>query len=518
MNRIVSHSEFILDLLLEAKSLATFKLVLSPRLRTVLRAMQHPIAAALMLMEKEKKGTKVTYIDIDDKDPSKTDLVSFIVSTKAIEAAEKAFGLSRGEYHKDMQDSSVIDTIDFFHLPGRSTTSIGRVVKKILGDSFKPSGDPGNDIESFVNEYKALRDTSRFELVSGEDIRYWYFADRYIEGQGPLNGSCMRYESTQDCLDLYVDNPDEVSMLILRDSKHPDKIRGRAIVWTLSRPVGMTFMDRIYYVSGYEKDMFIQYAKDHKWMYKQRQTYDEDVPVVDTISGEVISNPCLEVSLSSTPRDGGLPYMDTMKYLNTNMDTLASRKDCFIDLSIWRLEDTNCSYEDMCEKWSDFYDDCVDEDDMIWCGIGDDYRYDYDCYYSEYYSSYVADDYADEHMVELDIYDNYNDRFRFKDDTIETYEGNVAATEYAEKNLMWSKGYGCYLEDAVFSERMDDLIPDSESVYCNTCEDYILEDDAVTVCIDEDCTETDHMPRDEKDSMWYIADDGNAYAEDVEME
>jgi hypothetical protein len=74
----------------------------------------------------------------------------------------------------------------------RNNIKIGRLVRSILkvsGVSFIEK-----DIETFVNKYKATFDFSKnmikqFDIVKGDDIKYWYKGNNYEGNGGTLNGS-----------------------------------------------------------------------------------------------------------------------------------------------------------------------------------------------------------------------------------------------------------------------------------------------------------------------------------------
>ena len=72
----------------------------------------------------------------------------------------------------------------------------------------------------------------------------------------------MRYTECQKYLDIYVDH---CKMLVLLN-KNTDKISGRAIIWEID---GKTLMDRVYYTEDHMLDIFINYAKEHKWYYRE---------------------------------------------------------------------------------------------------------------------------------------------------------------------------------------------------------------------------------------------------------
>ena len=58
----------------------------------------------------------------------------------------------------------------------------------------------------------------------------------------------MRFERTQQFLEIYTANPEQVSCLTLY-TEEGDKVQGRALIWVLED--GSKFMDRIY---AYEND------------------------------------------------------------------------------------------------------------------------------------------------------------------------------------------------------------------------------------------------------------------------
>lgn len=124
----------------------------------------------------------------------------------------------------------------------RNNVKIGRFVNKLLdvwfsvnkyssgGYATKETFTPAV-IEKFVNAYSAKvlfnqNIFDSFEVVSEEDIRYWYLEDNYAYKTGQLGQSCMRYEECQPYMDLYVENPEVCSLLIL---KFDNKLLGRAI-------------------------------------------------------------------------------------------------------------------------------------------------------------------------------------------------------------------------------------------------------------------------------------------------
>ena len=191
-------------------------------------------------------------------------------------------------------------------------TKIGRLSQRILSKVDKKYSP--QEVEEFVNKFKSKVEISRnkhflFELVKGDDIAYWYLGDRYVDGNGSLQGSCMRYSECQSYFDIYTQNEDKVSLLILKDEDNSEKISGRAIVWKLDD--GKTFMDRIYYTKEEEVELFKSYAREKGWLYKSKQnmTPNEEIESEEGVSSQIQLKVSLEVDFEY------FPYMDTMRYL-----------------------------------------------------------------------------------------------------------------------------------------------------------------------------------------------------------
>ena len=252
-----------------------------------------------------------------------------------------------------------------------------------------------SDIEEMVNHIKAQLDPDvNFEIVSGEDIRYWYLGERYAENTGSLSSSCMRYKRCQDYLDIYTENP--IEMLIATDNN--GKLRGRALLWPRSM-WNKNYWDDVPYIMDriYGNDHIItkfkRYAQEKKWVYKNRQTYSEAntwrVPGDYTLE----EKRCRMNLVTSSFNE--YPYMDTFNRLNYddmclknygNGDILDSTEgyttegyacnecgttDVHEDDWCWVNDERICN--DCC-TWSEYDDTTYMNDDVRW---------------SEYLSSYI---------------------------------------------------------------------------------------------------------------------------------
>ena len=336
MKKIEDFSEYVGELVLESLKRDEVFLVLSDRLKYVLGAIKHPIAEALLSSDRDPSEVfKVTFVDIEES-PDRRDIISFMQSSKVISEFIKRHPSAKGKeniaaiFYRHYRNSPLYLDEEFFHSRYRSTTRIGRLMKKLFDNDFPESGDEGRDIQSFVDMYKAVMETTAVEEVKGGDIRKWYLSDNYIRGGGDLNGSCMRHKDSQPLLDLYVENPDKVSMLILRDTTDDTKIRGRALLWKLSEPEGRMLMDRIYFVEGFEKEIFRNYAIKHKLLMKRYQNASTPLEVVDTTKNTQEDIIVVSVDGIRQPSSGMFPYLDTLKYMDCD-EGIMSNAETILD-------------------------------------------------------------------------------------------------------------------------------------------------------------------------------------------
>lgn len=134
------------------------------------------------------------------------------------------------------------------------------------------------DVESLTNAYKATYDlcikgiSDKLKLVSGEDIRYWYNGANYVQGGGMLNSSCMRGTNKAPEMQMFVDNPDVIQMLVLLNDDGK-KLLGRALVWRLAVPEDGTFMDYVYTRYDKDRDLFQMYATNEGWITREGNSY-----------------------------------------------------------------------------------------------------------------------------------------------------------------------------------------------------------------------------------------------------
>jgi hypothetical protein len=465
MKKVKDFNDFIFDLMLEAEKpkfhgVTELPFVLSLRLKQLLTKINHPIAKRLIETDKQREDKKITFVDLSDEADNKFSIINsnkaydnFIDAYKEVDLNLDVMDVKRKM--DDMINFTASDNSKIIN-KNRADVKIGSFIGKVYPKEFKQGGDPGNDIESFVQAVIAKRKSSddieeRFKLVNGQDIVKYYYSGNYDvknpDDDTPVHGStlassCMRYDYCADYVSFYANNKD-VSLLVLMsdvDGKE-DKIVGRAIVWKLSQPSGRTFMDRIYF--RYESDMamFKQYAEKQGWLHKASQNMRAFTNVVDTRDGSSQHRDLRTLPTFKT--NDYYPYMDTLKYFHIDDGYLTNDDDDDKKGEVIFLEDTDGGYEAMGEqgRYIDYYGRNMDEDDLIYCEYGGDYR--------------TVDD-----AIWLEQY------------------GDYATEEYIENNLVWSDYYEQYLDpdESIFSEYHDDYILNEDAIDIYQNADESLED------------------------------------------
>jgi len=191
---------------------------------------QNPIVNDIILSY-DKIKTKYTYIDITEED----DIISYMDATLA----------------KTLDDND-----DIWNHHDRKRMKIGRLINKIFPESNN------ENLERFVNQYKSVirENKTFFKVLNGDNIVYYYSEDNTKQA-GTLGKSCMKYDRCKEYLDLYKNNPEKISLLILFDKTNPDAI-GRALLWKLDSH-NCILMDKIYTANDSDKNLFKRYAMDN---------------------------------------------------------------------------------------------------------------------------------------------------------------------------------------------------------------------------------------------------------------
>jgi hypothetical protein len=358
--------------------------------------------AKVLLEVEDNNNVKDTYTLIDKTD--KNDMISYVQTSRFYR--EYPNGILSPDLEKER--GYTMKSSKFWKSGRTPNYGIGRWVRHIFND-VRQTPIKNEDLESFVNAYKSTYDTmakrsEKFELVKGEDIRYWYLEDRYEEVSGQLGNSCMRYAKCQKYLDIYVETPESCSLLILK-GETPDKIVGRALIWTIHEGpnvAGRKFMDRIYTIKDSDKLLFEAYAKENDIVRSVNHAYKIKV---------------------KEGRYDYYPYMDTLTSYDYENGILSSSID---GEDILELQNTDGTASDNSGRvWSEYHGEYIDEDDARYCE---------DVEGPVHYESTVWLEY-------LDIYVTDN--------------ADTVYSEYLDGNY--------YREDAVHSECMDDYLKADDS-------------------------------------------------------
>jgi len=397
MRKIFSFYKFIL----ENKEIDKERIFLSKQLFSFFDDIsENEIAKAILNTEYDEIESDISYIDMTDKE----DVLSFITVRKL----------------RVLEKDNDISSVWKKH---RVESKIGRIAKKIFGDRFTPK-----EIEEFVNLYKTKFNLkknalSRFEIVSGEDLVKWYHEDNYEPGGGTLNNSCMRYARY---IDLYKENPDKIKMVILK-GEDPTKIIGRALLWTVN--VGSSdsdnvrqFMDRIYTKNDYDVELFKEYARANKLLFKDRQSFGRSDIIVDGDSGH---SSRLKMYVTGIDYNGKYyPYVDTLSIYDVSGKILTNDDDIISDSDeVYELNQTSGGYTDFNETMvTDINGDRIREDDARW---------------SEHHSEYLHYDNS--------VWSDYHSDYFLPDDTV--------WSEYINDNILSN--------DSVYSYVMRDNLPES---------------------------------------------------------
>lgn len=172
----------------------------------------------------------------------------------------------------DTQVSRILDAGADPFSKSRNVSKIGRAVRQLLLANGTEVTD--KSIEDFVNRYRLswdqLNAPINIEFVKGLDIKKWYLDANYFAGSGQLNNSCMRYPATQTFFGIYVENPEQCQLVILK-STDGKKLLGRALLWKCSddsttnsrtKPLKVDYyLDRIYTVFDHDREKIKEFVK-----------------------------------------------------------------------------------------------------------------------------------------------------------------------------------------------------------------------------------------------------------------
>ena len=282
---------------------------------------------------------------------------------------------------------SVIDDeyFDYWTNTKRFHVKPGAFVGKIFKDI------PAKEVEIFSNLFKSESNKVDFDLkvVDGDKIKKYYYWESYANDRGSLGVSCMKHDSCQKYFDVYSDNPDNISMLVMLDTDN--LLIGRAILWDFG---SHKIMDRIYTVDDEKLQLhFKKWATDNGYLYKSEQNWFNTLFFENMKTGRKELR--LEIDLASKIYKY-YPYLDTFKFIDCDgilynyipdgveINTLSStdgrkqesdylRFDAIDKVYRYRGESTHVRY-------MDFY---THERNVVWSEINDQYILRADSFYDE---------------------------------------------------------------------------------------------------------------------------------------
>jgi hypothetical protein len=310
--------EKYLNFLLE-KSTDSMKIYYSNRLRDIFKDIKfrdpgNIVSILLHIEDKEEYLDKYTLVDISEE---KNDTLTFIQVNRIFR---------NSDFDDISLTNDIIDLEDKYLSNYRTEIGLGRWVNRVLTEVYKTQMLP-SQISRLVDFYRSIYDEehneSMFELVNGEEIRKWYNEDNYDKNIGQLGNSCMRYSWFDHLFDIYVENPDVCSLLIMYNQSKT-KILGRSLVWKLID--GSFYQDRIY--SSYDSDMF----KIQNWATSRKYlTFNKNI------------TPKIEVHITPKMFES-YPYMDTLSFYNPKSGILSSDSDLWPNQGFIKLQDPEGGY------------------------------------------------------------------------------------------------------------------------------------------------------------------------------
>ena len=101
----------------------------------------------------------------------------------------------------------------------------GGLIKKLFKDI------PEKEVDKFTTLIRNIHNTPKFtfKVVKGEEIRQWYLYEKYADQCDSLGNSCMKHPGCQKYLNIYVDNSDIITMLIMLDRE--GNLLGRSLLF-----------------------------------------------------------------------------------------------------------------------------------------------------------------------------------------------------------------------------------------------------------------------------------------------
>ena len=271
----------------------TYDLFISDELRVVLEQIKsESVVADLLLKSRHSKEDlveePVNFISISSQDTTR---ISYLTT-------ERIGSISECEYWTSSRR---------FHMKP------GGFISKVFKDVSS------KDVEVFSNLYRSEVRKPKFEfkIFTGEDIRNLYHYEKHASNNGSLGVSCMRYDSCQKLFNLYVENPDKISLLVMLNED--GEVMGRSLLWNFDTN---KIMDRIYTVNDEQLPFFFRkWATENGYYYKAQQNWYNSIQFERLGEGKKLFKFDIKIDNSDFRY---YPYMDTFKFFNPDTGTFSN--------------------------------------------------------------------------------------------------------------------------------------------------------------------------------------------------
>jgi hypothetical protein len=272
---------------------------ISPKLTAILEKISNRSVVAKMLLraklsKEDLVDDPIDYISISNDDPSK---ISYAHSDKLAK----------------------IDPEDYWKFKGRVNAKPAAAIKKFLKNVTE------KDLDIFTCMYKAAVSNKDYtmQIVSGEEIKKYYHYRSYNDQfPGTLHNSCMKHENCSEFFDIYTQNPEVCTMLIMLDLN--EKLLGRALLWDaidMTTGVDRKVMDRIYAVND-DKNIhyFKEWADDNGYLYKTEQKW-QNCMFLESHGVSKQYKLSVKIKKQSFVK---YPYVDTFKFWDERNSTISN--------------------------------------------------------------------------------------------------------------------------------------------------------------------------------------------------
>lgn len=261
---------------------------ISPKLQEILEriANKSEIAKKLLRSKISKEDLvddPIDYLSVSKEDPSK-------ISYAYAEKLEK------------------VDPEEYWTFKGRVQAKPAAAIKKFLKNVTE------QELNIFTSLYKAATAQKDFifDVVSGEEIKKYYYYKSYKNASGTLYNSCMKHDHCVDYFNIYIKNPEVCSMLIMLDND--GLLIGRALLWNaidVEAGVERKVMDRIYCIND-DRNMhyFKEWADENGYIYKKEQRWQNSL-YFESFGKSYRYNLSVKIKPEVFTK---YPYVDTFKF------------------------------------------------------------------------------------------------------------------------------------------------------------------------------------------------------------